>query len=81
MYSKGRLERRAAMDDKHWGHCRTCKFFGSPAHVPLDSEEARCQQPKLAKFQLAVFGASGCNAWELRRGFSAEIEERPVVAG
>jgi hypothetical protein len=65
------------MDDKHWGHCRSCKFFGSPAQVPLGGEEARCQQPKLVKFELTVYGSNGCNAWELRPGLSKHIEEQP----
>jgi hypothetical protein len=35
------------MDDGRWGHCRSCKFFSSPARMPLDGEEARCAQPEL----------------------------------
>jgi hypothetical protein len=62
------------MDDSNWGHCRSCKFFGSPARVPLGSEEASCKQPTLTKFSLTVYGSNGCNAWELRDGLSAEIE-------
>ena len=65
------------MEEKHWGHCRSCKFFGSPARVPLGGEEARCQQPKLVKFELTVYGSNGCNAWELRPGLSKKIEEAP----
>lgn len=60
-----------------WGHCRSCKFFGSPAHVPLGAEEALCAQPQLAKFKLTVFGANGCNGWELRPGLSPQVEEQP----
>jgi hypothetical protein len=65
-----------AMDDKRWGHCRNCKFFGSPARVPLGSEEASCKQPNLAKFHLTVYGSNGCNAWSLRPGLPAKIEEQ-----
>ena len=68
------------MEDKHWGHCRSCKFFGSPARVPLGSEEAHCEQPELAKFQLTVYGSNGCNAWELRLGLPEQIEEQPRPA-
>ena len=69
------------MEDKHWGHCRSCKFFGSPARVPLGGEEARCQQPELVRFELTVYGSNGCNAWELRPGLPDTIEDqpRPVV--
>lgn len=65
------------MADGKWGHCRTCRFFGSPAAVPLASEEARCMHKELSKFELEVFGASGCNGWELRPGVSEEVEEQP----
>jgi len=65
------------MADGRWGHCRTCRFFGSPAHLPLGTEEARCKQPELSKFELTVFGANGCNAWDLRAGLPAQIEDRP----
>jgi hypothetical protein len=64
------------MSDRAWGHCQHCKYFGSPARVPLQDEEATCQQPELSKYQLLVFGASGCNGFELRPGL-AESEERP----
>jgi hypothetical protein len=63
-------------DGKNWGHCRSCKFFASPASVPLASEEARCKHPELSKYALTVFGASGCSGWELRAGLP-EGEERP----
>lgn len=65
------------MDDGRWGHCRSCRFFSSPARVPLDSEEARCANPELSKFELTVFGANGCNEWELRAGLGREVEEQP----
>jgi hypothetical protein len=65
------------MDDNHWGHCRSCKFFGSPARVPLGSEEAHCEQPELSKYRLTVYGSNGCNAWELRLGLPEQVEERP----
>jgi hypothetical protein len=61
--------------DGRWGHCRSCRYFGSPAHVPLGTEEALCKQPELSKFELTIFGASGCNGWELRPGLPPEIEE------
>lgn len=69
------------MDDKNWGHCRSCKFFGSPARVPLVTEEARCMHRELAKFELMVFGANGCKGWELREGLSQKIEEMPTMPG
>lgn len=59
-----------------WGHCQHCKYFGSPASMPLVDEEAACQQPELSKYQLLVFGAGGCDGFELRAGL-AETEERP----
>lgn len=62
------------MADDNWGHCRNCRYFGSPASQPLGSEEARCKQPDLEQFELRVFGSSGCNAWELRPGVSEEAE-------
>lgn len=65
------------MADGVWGHCRSCKFFGSPAHAPLGSEEARCMHAVLSQYELIVFGASGCNGWELRPGLSPQIEEQP----
>jgi len=61
--------------DHQWGHCRSCKFFGSPARVPLGGEEARCTQPELSKYQLTVFGANGCNEWEMRPGLSEPIKK------
>ncbi len=63
------------MADDKWGHCRDCKFFGSPARRPLEEEEAACLQPTLKKFNLAVFGASGCNAYELRGGIEAGAQQ------
>jgi hypothetical protein len=44
--------------------------------MPLEDEEAACAHPELSKFALLVFGASGCNGFELRPGL-AETEERP----
>jgi hypothetical protein len=64
------------MSDRAWGHCRHCKFFASPSRMPLEDEEAACQHSELSKFELRVFGASGCNGFELRPGL-AESEERP----
>lgn len=62
------------MSDNQWGHCRNCKHFGSPARIPLDSEEAACREPVLAKFELRVFGAAGCNRFELRPGVASSAE-------
>ena len=62
-----------------WGHCKHCKYFASPARVPLSTEEARCMQPQLARVQLVVFGASGCSAFELRQGLPPTVEEQPVL--
>jgi hypothetical protein len=59
-----------------WGHCRNCKFFSSPARVPFEDEEAACQEPNLSVYHLLVFGAGGCDAFDLRPGLS-EAEERP----
>jgi hypothetical protein len=66
-------------DGATWGHCRSCKYFTSPARVPLGSEEARCAEPTLATFSLTVYGSCGCRAWELREGLPREVEERPRV--
>ena len=63
-----------------WGHCRSCKFFASPARVPMGSEEARCAQPTLEKYRLTVFGSCGCSAWEVRAGLPESIEEQPAQA-
>lgn len=62
------------MTDFNWSHCRTCRFFGSRAAVPLGGEEAPCRHPTLAQFELSVFGASGCNGWALRPGLSERSE-------
>jgi hypothetical protein len=65
--------------NSRWGHCNHCKYFQSPAKAPLPGEEASCGEPVLAKFQLRVFGMSGCNHFELRAGLSKRIEEwRPA---
>jgi hypothetical protein len=64
-----------------WGHCKNCKHFGSPAAIPLGDEEARCHHHVLARFELSVFGSSGCNAFTLRAGLSADVERaQPNVA-
>jgi hypothetical protein len=67
------------MADRQWGHCRSCRFFASPARIPFGTEEARCAHPELSKFELTVFGASGCNAWELRPGLSEQVEAQPAA--
>ena len=60
-----------------WGHCKNCRHFASPAALPLDTEEAACKQPSLAKVNLTVFGACGCNAFELRSGLPSSVEQPP----
>jgi hypothetical protein len=65
------------MVDGKWGHCQDCAYFGSPAQAPLSNEEAACEQPDLRRFHLVVFGASGCNAFEVRPRVT---EEQPVGA-
>jgi hypothetical protein len=62
------------MPDGRWGHCEHCRFFGSPAQTPLVNEEAPCEHPELTRFHLIVFGASGCNAFELRAGAQTGVE-------
>jgi hypothetical protein len=58
-----------------WGHCGHCRFFESPAKAPLDGEQAACNEPTLARFQLRVAGTCGCNRFELRPGLSRRVEE------
>jgi hypothetical protein len=65
----------------NWGHCKNCRHFASPAALPLDTEEAVCKQPALAKFSLTVFGACGCSAFELRSGLPTSVEQPPVNVG
>ncbi|MBI3185866.1 MAG: hypothetical protein HYZ28_27335 [Myxococcales bacterium] len=62
------------MADRDWGHCMHCRYFASPARVPMAAEEARCEQPELSRYQLKVFGASGCNGWELRPSLRAAAQ-------
>jgi hypothetical protein len=69
--------KEAFMSDRVWGHCQHCKHFGSPARIPIGNEEAACQHPTLVKYQLLVFGAGGCNCFELRPGL-AETDEQPT---
>ena len=69
------------MPNSHWGHCQHCKYFASPARMPLPNEEARCMQPELARFELKVFGASGCKGFELRPGLAPEVEEPSLRLG
>jgi len=68
------------MEDGKWGHCRSCRYFGSPAPVPMGTEEARCQQSELERFALTVYGSNGCNAWQLRPGLSEHVEEQQLGA-
>jgi hypothetical protein len=58
-----------------WGHCQRCKYFGSPSRIPLEEEEAECEHPELSRYQLRVFGASGCNGFELRPGLAQTGEQ------
>jgi hypothetical protein len=58
-----------------WGHCKNCKYFASPADVPLGDEEARCLQPELSKYSLTVFGSCGCHGFDLRSGLPASVEQ------
>jgi hypothetical protein len=62
------------MADTQWGHCKACKFFGSPAPQPLSSEEAACRHPTLAKFQLRIYGSNGCSGWALRPGLAPDAD-------
>jgi hypothetical protein len=67
-----RSEETNMKKEQMWGHCKNCKYFKSPAKTPVDTEEAACAQPTLAKYTLRVFGASGCNAFQARMGLAAE---------
>ncbi len=62
------------MSDQPWGHCKHCKYFGSPAAQPLEAEESRCLHPALSKFELRVYGSNGCNGFELRPGLTPQVE-------
>ena len=66
--------------DRNWGHCKDCRYFASPASAPLEYEEAACQEPSFAKSELRVFGASGCNRFELRRGVPEAPRARAIRA-
>jgi hypothetical protein len=68
------------MANGNWGHCQHCKYFGSPARAPLVNEEAACKHPELSRFHLVVFGASGCNGFELRPGTPADVEAPVYIA-
>lgn len=57
-----------------WGHCQHCRYFGSPARMPLAAEEALCRQPELARYELEVFGAGGCRRFEMRAGLEQTAE-------
>ena len=65
--------------DANWGHCKNCAHFASPAARPLVNEEAACRQPSLARFKLVVFGACGCNAFEVRPGLPDVVERAPLA--
>jgi hypothetical protein len=66
--------------NRKWGHCMHCKFFASPAKVPLANEEARCLHAELSRFNLTVFGTNGCTGFELRDGLSPRVEQAPDEA-
>lgn len=61
--------------NERWGHCQHCKYFASLARIPLPNEEARCLQPELSRYELIVFGASGCTGFELRPGLERSVED------
>jgi hypothetical protein len=65
------------MANHKWGHCEHCRFFASPALVPVGNEESKCMHPVLAKYDLLVFGAGGCSGFELRAGLPESVE-RPA---
>ena len=67
------------MENHKWGHCMHCRYFASPAELPLASEEAFCHQPELSRFRLMVFGTNGCSAFELRPGLPTDVEYRPRI--
>lgn len=67
------------MANGNWGHCQHCQYFASPAKMPLPTEEARCKHPQLSQYELVVFGASGCNGFELRPGLQPAVEEPTTV--
>jgi hypothetical protein len=70
-----RVKREVNMSDHKWGHCKNCKYFASPADVPLEEEEASCRHPDLSKYALAVFGACGCSGFDRRAGLPASVEQ------
>ena len=63
------------MTERRWGHCQHCRYFASLARLPLATEEARCLHPELSRYELKVFGSSGCRGFELRPGLEKEVEE------
>lgn len=63
------------MPNDRWGHCQHCKYFASPARVPVATEEAACNEPRLAAHKLVVFGSCGCTLFELRAGVQPTAEE------
>ena len=68
------------MENQKWGHCEHCKYFASPALVPVGNEESKCIHPVLAKYELLVFGAGGCNGFELRAGLPETVERPAGIA-
>lgn len=70
------------MADSRWGFCKSCRHFGSPSHVPMGGEEAKCLHPVHSKLDLVVLGVCGCTGWELRPGLSeADLEAEQPSAG
>jgi hypothetical protein len=50
-----------------WGHCKNCKYFASPADIPLGDEEARgVRRVRLQRFRasrrVARFGRTAARA-------------------
>ena len=68
------------MRNGHWGHCKHCRYFGSPAAVPLGGEEAACKHPELQKYSLRIYGSNGCNGFDLRPGLPESVEMPPQYA-
>lgn len=67
------------MPDSRWGNCKSCKYFASPSHVPMEAERAKCLHPVHAPLDLVVLGVAGCRGWDLRPGLAEEnlADEQP----
>jgi hypothetical protein len=62
------------MENSTWGHCKHCRFFGSPALQPMGAEEANCEHPILGRYGLRIYGSNGCRGFELRAGLPENVE-------